>query len=166
MSVMRVAAPPAAGSVQMLPWRSTASVRPSGETPTDIDVPSWTVTSIIAGVEAGAPLSAMTKPSTTIATAWRRMAASRVRTAAYSSAGLLQNRHIYFTGHLCRRLAAGDDLDDLLAVKPAVLDEDGAGIDAGDGSAGDEEARHVGFKCLRIVYGRVPLVQRDACVTQ
>ena len=41
-SVMRVAAPPAAGSVQMLPWRSMASVRPSGETATDIDVPSET----------------------------------------------------------------------------------------------------------------------------
>src|SRR5262245_50416334 len=43
---MRVAAPPADGSVQMLPCRSMASVRPSGETPTDIEVPSETVTSI------------------------------------------------------------------------------------------------------------------------
>ena len=48
-SVMRVAVPPAAGSVQMLPWRSTASVRPSGETATDIDVPSETGTSTVAG---------------------------------------------------------------------------------------------------------------------
>jgi hypothetical protein len=41
-SVIRFAAPPRAGSVQMLPWRSTASVRPSGDTATDIDVPSCT----------------------------------------------------------------------------------------------------------------------------
>src|SRR5687768_5035695 len=41
---MRRAAPPPAGSVQMLPCRSMASVRPSGETPTAIDVPSRTVT--------------------------------------------------------------------------------------------------------------------------
>ena len=59
MSVMRVAAPPAAGSVQMLPCRSMASVRPSGDTATDIDVPSWTVTSMCAGAGAGAPLSAI-----------------------------------------------------------------------------------------------------------
>ena len=45
---MRVAVPPAAGIVQMLPWRSTASVRPSGETATDIDVPSLTTTSTVA----------------------------------------------------------------------------------------------------------------------
>src|SRR2546422_701095 len=47
-SVMRVAVPPEDGSVQMLPCMSMASVRPSGDTPTDIDVPSWTVTSISA----------------------------------------------------------------------------------------------------------------------
>ncbi len=57
MSVMRVAAPPVAGSVQMLPCRSTARVRPSGETATDIDVPSCTVTSMCAGAGTGAPLS-------------------------------------------------------------------------------------------------------------
>src|SRR5262249_47840735 len=44
---MRVAAPPAAGSVQMLPCRSIASVRPSGESATDIDVPSVTVTLVV-----------------------------------------------------------------------------------------------------------------------
>src|SRR5262249_45736715 len=43
---MRVARPPVAGSTQMLPCRSMASVWPSGETATDIDVPSWTITSI------------------------------------------------------------------------------------------------------------------------
>jgi hypothetical protein len=41
----------------MLPCMSMASVRPSGETATDIDVPSWTVTSIRAGVDAGAAAS-------------------------------------------------------------------------------------------------------------
>src|SRR6185503_362662 len=49
---MRVAAPPVDGSVQMLPCMSIASVRPSGDTATDIDVPSRTVTSI--GGRAGA----------------------------------------------------------------------------------------------------------------
>jgi hypothetical protein len=39
----------------MLPCRSTASVRPSGETPTDIDVPSWTTTST-SGEAGTAPL--------------------------------------------------------------------------------------------------------------
>src|SRR3989442_9995753 len=56
---MRFAAPPVAGSVQMLPCKSIASVRPSGETATDIDVPSETVTSI--GGRAGAASSA-TRP--------------------------------------------------------------------------------------------------------
>ena len=51
---MRFAAPPAAGSVQMLPCMSMASVRPSGETPTDIDVPSLTVTSRRVGAGAAA----------------------------------------------------------------------------------------------------------------
>src|SRR5712691_10371021 len=74
-SVIRVAAPPVAGSVQMLPCRSTASVRPSGETPTDIDVPSWTVTSIRAGPGAGTLLSATTRTSTPIAIHLRPMAA-------------------------------------------------------------------------------------------
>src|SRR5258706_11478531 len=76
MSVMRVRAPPAAGSVQMLPCRSTASVPPSGDTATDIDVPSRTVTSINAGGGTGAPLSDVTRPSTPIAIHRRRMAAS------------------------------------------------------------------------------------------
>jgi len=44
--VIRFAAPPVAGSVQMLPCRSMASVCPSGETATDIEVPSLTVMSM------------------------------------------------------------------------------------------------------------------------
>ncbi|MEZ5418671.1 MAG: hypothetical protein R2708_15205 [Vicinamibacterales bacterium] len=47
--MMRVAVPLVAGSTQMLPWRSMASRRPSGETATDIDVPSDTGTSMGAG---------------------------------------------------------------------------------------------------------------------
>src|SRR4029077_19810592 len=58
-SVMRVAAPPDEGSVQMLPCRSMASVRPSGETATDIEVPSLTVT--LSGAGAGAAPSALRK---------------------------------------------------------------------------------------------------------
>ncbi len=46
---MRVAVPPVAGSTQMLPWKSTARRRPSGDTATDIDVPSCTVTSFTTG---------------------------------------------------------------------------------------------------------------------
>ena len=34
--------------------------------------------------------------------------------------------------------------NDLLAVKPAVLDEDVAGLLPGDSTAGDKEVRHVG----------------------
>jgi hypothetical protein len=52
--VIRVAAPPETGSVQMLPCMSIASVLPSGETPTDIDVPSVTVTSTRVGAGAAA----------------------------------------------------------------------------------------------------------------
>jgi hypothetical protein len=71
---MRVAVPPDAGSVQMLPCRSTASVRPSGETATDIDVPSVTVTSIGDGAARAPPHStpaatmhaATAKPTTTV----------------------------------------------------------------------------------------------------
>src|SRR3954465_10791595 len=70
---MRLAWPPADGTVQMLPCRSTASVRPSGETATDIDVPSLTVTSINAGAGAGAPLSPATNASTPTANQQRRM---------------------------------------------------------------------------------------------
>ena len=47
-SVMRFIAPPPDGIVQMLPCMSVASVLPSGEIETDIDVPSRTVTSISA----------------------------------------------------------------------------------------------------------------------
>src|SRR3954465_2562782 len=39
-SVIRVAGPPDAGRAPALPCSSTASVRPSGDTATDIDVPS------------------------------------------------------------------------------------------------------------------------------
>ncbi len=45
-SVIRVMAPPDESRVQMLPCMSVARVVPSGEIATDIDVPSWTVTSI------------------------------------------------------------------------------------------------------------------------
>ena len=47
--------------------------------------------------------------------------------------------------------AVRDHLDDLLAVEAAVLDEDRAGVDAGDRAAGDEQAGHVGLERLRIV---------------
>src|SRR2546427_6192023 len=60
---MRVAVPPEDGSVQMLPCMSMASVRPSGDTPTDIDVPSWTVTSISADLVGCAPRSVSTNAS-------------------------------------------------------------------------------------------------------
>src|ERR1700733_4217160 len=46
-SVMRLAAPPVAGSTQMLPCRSMASILPSGETDTDMEVPSSTVTDTV-----------------------------------------------------------------------------------------------------------------------
>src|SRR6476646_5059036 len=57
----------------MLPCRSTASVRPSGDTATDIDVPSWTVTSMRGGVAPGAPLSATASTNTPSAVHLRRM---------------------------------------------------------------------------------------------
>jgi hypothetical protein len=59
-SVIRFAGPPDTGSVQMLPCMSMASVRPSGETPTDIDVPSLTVTSMRVGVAAAPSAPAAT----------------------------------------------------------------------------------------------------------
>src|SRR5713101_6286053 len=66
-----------------------------------------------------------------------------------------------------RRLsAARDDFDDLFAVEPSVLDEDRPGVDAGDGAAGDEQPRHVRFKRLGIVDGRLAIVQRDARAAQ
>src|SRR6266571_6722374 len=62
---MRCAAPPVAGSVQMLPCRSMASVRPSGEAATDIEVPSLTMTSM--GPDGGTarkpPAAATTTPT-------------------------------------------------------------------------------------------------------
>src|SRR5438067_8414682 len=58
-SVIRFAAPPLDGSVQMLPCMSMASIRPSGETATDIEVPSCTVT-LMNGEEAGAAPCAAT----------------------------------------------------------------------------------------------------------
>ena len=58
MPVTRRAAPPAAGTVQMPPCRSMASVRPSGDIATDIDVPSCTVTSMAAGAAGRACLAA------------------------------------------------------------------------------------------------------------
>ncbi len=64
---MRVAVPPDDGSVQMLPCRSMARVRPSGDTVTAIEVPSWTVTSISAGFGTGAAPSAAQRTSTPIA---------------------------------------------------------------------------------------------------
>src|ERR1019366_9134879 len=113
MSVIRVAVPPVDGNVQMLPCRSTASVRPSGETATAIDVPSCTVTGMSAGVDAGAASSAAHKPSTPIASFLTDICGLRVP-------------------ELPRILAepARDHLDDLLAVEASVLDEDGAGVDA------------------------------------
>src|SRR5262249_8725349 len=56
-SVRRVARPPVAGRVQMLPCKSIASVWPSGETATAIEGPSWATTSMGAdavGTPAGA----------------------------------------------------------------------------------------------------------------
>src|SRR5437763_4826006 len=76
---MRVAAPPETGSVQMLPCRSIASVRPSGDTPTDIDVPSWTTTSISAGAEGGAAPNAATRTTTPSVSGRPRMKSPLVR---------------------------------------------------------------------------------------
>src|SRR5438093_10963259 len=76
---MRLAAPPVDGSVQMLPCMSIASVRPSGDTATDIDVPSETATSI--GVRAGAAPRA-TRPIVASIAAVRTMIPS---SRAYSS---------------------------------------------------------------------------------
>src|SRR5437762_296556 len=76
MSVILVAVPPVDGSVQMLPCMSMASVRPSGETATDIDVPSLTVTSISG--DAGAASSAAMSPIDAISTVVRPMGVLRV----------------------------------------------------------------------------------------
>src|SRR5262245_45928942 len=68
-SVMRFAWPPVDGSVQMLPCRSMASVPPSGDTPTDMEVPSLTVTVIAAAADGLGPCAApsrATEPKTAI----------------------------------------------------------------------------------------------------
>ena len=55
----------------------------------------------------------------------------------------------------------GDDLDDLLAVEPAVLDEDVAGVHAGHRAAGDEEAGTFVSKVSRIEYRRLRSLSCD-----
>src|SRR5215469_2735636 len=55
-SVTRRAAPPEAGTTQMLPCKSMANHLPSGETATAMDVPSSTVIVICLGVAACAPV--------------------------------------------------------------------------------------------------------------
>src|SRR6516165_8821253 len=70
---MRVARPPVEGSVQMLPCISMASVFPSGETATDIEVPSCTVTSIRLGVGTGAAPSAAMRKRVATSTLARNM---------------------------------------------------------------------------------------------
>src|SRR6185295_4566306 len=106
MSVMRVAAPPADGMVQMLPCRSTASVRPSGETATDIDVPSCTETSTSTGPAAGAPLSDAVNPRTPIANHLRPMnTASRRDVRVFYAVGGPEIPDIF--GVLCRNEEAG-----------------------------------------------------------
>src|SRR5262245_34226744 len=44
-----------------------------------------------------------------------------------------------------------DDLQDLFAVKAAVLDKDCSGVHAGERAAGHEEARHVGLEGFGVV---------------
>src|SRR5438132_1149925 len=53
-SVMRLAGPPVTGSTQMLPCRSIASILPSGDTDTAMEVPSSTM--MVTGLGAGAEL--------------------------------------------------------------------------------------------------------------
>src|SRR5262249_2832517 len=55
-----------------------------------------------------------------------------------------------------------DDLDDLLAMEPAVLDEDRPRIDSGNRASRDEDPRHVGLERLAIVDRRRALVQPHA----
>src|SRR6185295_15553471 len=202
MSVMRLAAPPEAGMVQMLPCRSTASVRPSGETATDIEVPSWTVTSRVGAGAAGAPFNEVTRPRTPTASALRRIKPppnvdfARIlraggrgtspicpfcpeiapRSAIGSKTSFQRagerarptEKTRKKQGLAPRRLrdAAGDDIDDPLAVKATVLDEDRACINSGDCTAGDEETRHVGLESLRVVDRRRPIVERHARAAQ
>jgi hypothetical protein len=47
-------------------------------------------------------------------------------------------------------------------VEAAVLDEDGAGVYAGDRAAGDEETWHVGLEGHGVVHRGLPLVEPDA----
>jgi hypothetical protein len=49
VSVIRVALPPLAGSVQIVPWRSMARRVASGDTATAIEVPCETVTVRVRG---------------------------------------------------------------------------------------------------------------------
>src|SRR5688500_6137543 len=68
-SVRRRAVPPVAGSVQMLPWRSIASVRPSGDAATAMEVPSRTVIVVEEDGTAGAgapPVHAVTTATVTV----------------------------------------------------------------------------------------------------
>src|SRR5260221_11680565 len=57
------------------------------------------------------------------------------------------------------REQSGDDLHDLLAVEPAVLDEDGSGVDAGNRTARNEQPGDVGLERRRIEERRLPLVE-------
>ena len=52
--------------------------------------------------------------------------------------------------------------DDLVAVEPAVLDEDLVRVVAGDDHAGDEEAGHVGLERRRVVRGNPGRADRSA----
>src|SRR5689334_15432376 len=63
-SVTRRASPPVAGITQMLPCRSIASVLPSGETETDMEVPSSTVTVTSFGATGPGAALAVTANST------------------------------------------------------------------------------------------------------
>ena len=86
---MRVAVPPDAGNVQMPPCKSMASVRPSGDAVTAMEVPSVTVTFTVRGGMlrgddgAGAP----DKPA----------ACARLTTAATNTADQLLRRGITTT---------------------------------------------------------------------
>src|SRR5439155_66680 len=65
--------------------------------------------------------------------------------------------------HVASRLkTAGDLLDNLGAVEPAVLDEDRAGVDAGDRASGDEQTRYVCLERLGGVQRRLSLVDHHA----
>src|SRR5260221_1612930 len=130
---MRVAVPPLDGSVQRLPCRSMASVRPSGETATDIDVPSWTVRSMRGGGAAGAATSADARPRTPSATLQRRMTPpagtdelARILVCRCATPGLFfhEFRLLESRRQEIESTAARDHLDDLLAVNTAACDEE------------------------------------------